>query len=396
MIRIHYVPPSPTTPLVEPQGLENGAPAGAAQAPWVGEQAAFPQGQKSRLELDQVGVRGRAKRNAKDALHLSKEWQELAGRARKQEGMFRLLHDATCALDGEGKPNVHALREARKRLRQWFYTQVSGPERGGALKEQVAKVDAALGRMMRRNMAPGEDVDGDEPRTARPPERPDTLGGRLLDWVRPTSRDARALHREALKSWVAGQTEQALDQIEAAADKAPHDWRIQRDLGRMLAEEGFWAEAEWALLSASQLRPRDADLHLALGELYAQQGLQAMAIESFRAAITRQPTMTDAHAQLGVALYEDGRPTEAAPHLQKAVSLDQQCVVARFYLAQVMLQQNDVLRARFQLGMVARMSPEMDLERFGSNEPAALAAATTRQEPTVFHWKLPGRKPKAT
>ncbi len=394
MIRIHYVPPSPTTPLVEPQPFEHGGSADARRAPWVGEQTAFPQGPPSRLELEHVGGRGRVRRNETDALQLSKEWQELAGRAGKQERMFRLLHDATCVLDGEGKPNVHALREARKRLRQWFYQQASGAERSGTLKDQVAKVDAALGRMMRRNLVPGESLDDEGPRVAKPTERPDTLGNRLLDWVRPTSRDARALHREALKLWVTGQAEQALDHIEAAADKAPQDWRIQRDLGRMLADEGYWAEAEWALLSASQLRPRDADLHMALGELYVQQGLNAPAILSFRAAITRQPSMTDAHAQLGVALYEEGRPTEAAPHLQKAVSLDQHCVVARFYLAQVMLQQNDLLRARFQLGMVAQMSPEMDLERFGSIDPISLAAASTRKEPTVYHWKLPG-KPKS-
>ena len=101
--------------------------------------------------------------------------------------------------------------------------------------------------------------------------------------------------------------------------------------------------------------------------------------------------MTDAHAQLGVALYEDGRPGEAAPHLQKALSLDQHCVVARFYLAQVMLQQNDLLRARFQLGMVAQQAPEMDLERFGSSQPASLSAGMPRPEGTVYHWKLPGR-----
>jgi tetratricopeptide (TPR) repeat protein len=391
LIRIHYVPPSPTTPLVEPPGLEHGAAAGATQAPWVGEQAAFPQGQRSRIDLEHVGGRGRARRNEKDALTLSKEWQELAGKAGKQESMFRLLHDATTALDADGKPNVHALRQARRRLRQWFFTQLAGEDRNGPLKAQVAKVDAALGRLVRRNTPPGEDPEGDGPRTSKPPERQDSLGHRLLGWVLPTSRDARALHREALKLWVAGETDQALDHMEAAADKAPQDWRIQRDLGRMLADEGYWAEAEWALLSASGLRPRDAELHMALGELYAQQELRPMAIEAFRAAIVRQPSLTDAHAQLGVALYDDGRPGEAAPHLQKAVSLDQQCVVARFYLAQVMLQQNDVLRARFQLGMVARMSPEMDLERFGSNEPAALAAQTIRKEATVFHWKLPGR-----
>lgn len=394
MIRIHYVPPSPTTPLVDPQAFDHGGSRDAARAPWVGEQAAFPQGARSRLDLDQVGGRGRTRRNEKDALQLSKEWQELAGRAGKQESLFRLLHDATCVLDGEGKPNIHSLRQARKRLRQWFFQQLSGEERSGTLKAQVGKVDAALGRLMRRNLPPGEDLEDERPRGARPPERAETLGGRLLDWVRPTSRDARALHRDALKLWVAGQTDQALDHLEAAADKAPQDWRIQRDLGRMLAEEGYWSEAEWALLTASQLRPRDAELHMTLGELYAEQGLHAMAIESFRAAITRQPSLTDAHAQLGVALYEDGRPTEAAPHLQRAVSLDQQGVVARFYLAQVMLQQNDVLRARFQLGMVAQMSPEMDLERFGQTDPASLAAASTRKDPTIYHWKLPG-KPKA-
>lgn len=391
MIRIHYVPPSPTTPLIEPQGLDHPQQAVAPQLPWVGEQAAFAQGRKSKLVLDQVGIRGRFRRNEKDALSLSREWQELAGRSGKHEGLFRQLHDVTCKLDVAGKPNLDGVKAARRRLRQWFYQQLDVEARNGPLKEQVAKIDATLGRLLRRNTPAGEAQDDDGARAPRPEQEQPTLGQRMKDWVLPSNRDARVLHREALKLWTAGQGEKALDHMEAAADKAPRDWEIQRDLGCMLAEEGFYNEAEWALLIASGLRPRDAELYVDLGELYAEQGLNAMAIESFKAAIVRQPNLTDAHAQLGVALYEDGRPSEAAPHLQKAVSLDQHCVVARFYLAQVMLQQNDLLRARFQLGMVAKQSPEMDLERFSINQPASLAAGMLRPEGTVYHWKLPGR-----
>jgi tetratricopeptide (TPR) repeat protein len=391
VIRIHYVPPALTTPLVEPQGFDQSGSGSAPQLPWVVEQATFAQGRRSKLDLDHVGIRGRFHRNEKDALSLSREWQELAGRSGKHEGLFRQLHDATCRLGANGKPDLDAVKAARRRLRQWFYQQLDLDARTGPIKTQVQQIDETLGRLVRRNTTLGEAPDDDGARDAKPGQEGHAVGKRLMEWMLPTRRDARANHREALKLWTAGQTSAALDFMEAAADKAPRDWEIQRDLGRMLSDEGYYNEAEWALLTASGLRPRDADLHMDLGELYAQQGLTQMAIESFKAAIVRNPNLTDAYAQLGVALYEDGRPGEAAPHLQKAVSLDQHCVVARFYLAQVMLQQNDLLRARFQLGMVAQQAPEVDLRRFGSSELASLSAGMPRPAGTVYHWKLPGR-----
>ena len=83
----------------------------------------------------------------------------------------------------------------------------------------------------------------------------------------------------------------------------------------------------------------------------------------------------------------------AAPHLQKAVQLDQQCVVGRFYLAQISLQENDLLRARFQLGMVAQLSPQMDLSRFNSNAPVALSSQSPSPEAApLHHWRLPTHK----
>jgi hypothetical protein len=68
-------------------------------------------------------------------------------------------------------------------------------------------------------------------------------------------------------------------------------------------------------------------------------------------------------------------------------------VVARFYLAQVSLQENDLLRARFQLGMVAQLSPEMDLARFNQNGEALAARSHRAKTAPLHHWQVPTKAP---
>lgn len=397
MIRIQYVPPSAGSQLPDQPHLQpDFGPHTPPVNPYATEKLEVQRGAPSRLGLEDVGLKGRQRRNEQDSLRLSEAWRELSRASRALGPMLKTLEDATTLLNAEGQPNLAALKQARVALRTLWQRQGAsgqGPQ-AGRLRELIAGLDHQLARMVRRNLPMG-DAEG-----ALPPLAPDTPSERTGPWRQMTGwlaglkqRDARSLHKEALKLWGADRGAEALECLEAATAKAPTNARLQFDLGRLLKDEGYFLDAEWALLEADRLRPDHPAIQAALGDLYAQMRQPEMAIQAFRKALQLDPGQTDVNAQLGVLYYETGRLAEAAAHLQRALSLDQQSVVARFYLAQISLQENDLLRARFQLGMVAQLSPSSDLERFGESEPPVLSRQSSkvphRQTTPLHHWQLP-------
>lgn len=379
--RIQYVPPSAPSQLHDlPPGFGPRTPTTPFN-PFVTEQAEFGRGRASRVRLEHVGQGGRVQRNLRDSLQLSAAWQALAG---KSSGPWQVLHDATVHLGADGRPNLAALRQAQVRLHQWLRAQTEGKRLTPAMQEKAAQVDALVGRLMRRNTPFGE-----LPATSAlqaPPSNWAPLR-QLVDKVLPTSADA--LHRKALKLWHAGQSAEALALLEAATERHPSNARLHLDMGRVLVDEGYYADAEWTLSQLAAEHPRHAEVHAALGDLFVQIGQPLLAIESFGQAVKFDPEHTDAHVHLGVAHYELGDLTSSAPHLQKAIRLDGKNVVARFFMAQISLQQNDVLRARYQLGMVAKLDPSVDLSRFGENAPPPLTSQTKPREAPLHHWQLP-------
>lgn len=389
MIKIHYVPPSAgAIPQEELPQATQWLQDERLVRPFDGERIEITRGKRSKLALDGVGHGSRRRRNQRDTLALSKEWQALAGQA--GGGAWQGLHDATTALDPAGQPNLDALRQAQRQLRQWFFQRTQAQAMTPALQAQSAKVDELLERLIRRALLGA----AAKPAGKAVPSKRGAGEGRMqavLDLIRPGARNASSLHRKGLRLIEANQPEPALDALEAAAAKAPRSARIHLDLGRLLTDEGHYAEAEWTLLTADELAPKRTGPQIALGELYSEMGQPQMALEAFKTAVARNPNDTDAQALLGVAYYEQGDLAAATPHLQHAVSLDQQCVVARFYLAQISLQENDLLRARFQLGMVAKLSPDMDLSRFNQAQPQAIAATGTAKTAPLHHWQLPTR-----
>lgn len=396
LIRIQYVPPASGSQLPEQPHLQpDFGPATRPVNPYSHETLEVQRGKRSRLGLEEVGFKGRQRRNERDSVRLSEAWKALAGASRALGPMAKTLEDATTALGPDGDPNLAALKQARLALRMlWQRNAATG--QAGPQRELIARLDHQLARMVRRNLPLG-DAEG-----ALPPLKLEPATERSGPWRQMTGwlsglqlKDARSLHRDALKLWADDRGPEALDCLEQAAEKAPTDAKIQFDLGRLLKDEGYFLDAEWALLEADRLKPDRPAVQAALGDLYAQMRQPEMAIEAFRKALQLDPHQTDVNAQIGVLYYETGQLLEAAAHLQRALSLDQQSVVARFYLAQISLQENDVLRARFQLGMVAQLSPTSDLQRFGEAEPPALSRQSSppkspsRDTAPLHHWQLP-------
>jgi tetratricopeptide (TPR) repeat protein len=382
VIRIQYVPPSTGASTTDLPTGHFGAPAEApAVQPFQLEQAEFARTRASKLGFEQVGLAGRARKNERDTVQLSREWRALASKA---GGPWQVLHDATTRLDAEGRPNAAALRQAQARLHQWIQAQAAGKKLPPELEAQAAKVDALVARMLRRNAPLGE-----LPVTTAFQTQARAGWRQAMDKVLPKAPEA--LTRQAQKLWKEGRSAEALDLLEDAAEKHPTHAKLQLELGRMLTEEGFFPEAEWKLVDLATEHPRHPEVQAALGELYMQMGQPLLAAEAFKQTLKLDPNHTDAHLQLGVTLYEQGDLENAAPHLQRAIRLDQMNAVARFYMAQISLQENDVLRARYQLGMVAKLAPHMDLTRFGENAPPPLTSRTGKPvtEPPAHHWQLP-------
>ena len=120
-------------------------------------------------------------------------------------------------------------------------------------RSRLAKVDALVGRMMRRNLPMGEMP------VSNSFQAPASGWSPLLqvfDKVLPASPNSQ--HRKAKKLWEEGRTAEALDLLETAAERAPKNARLKLDLGRLLTEEGFYPEAEWSLVELA------ADLVVAL------------------------------------------------------------------------------------------------------------------------------------
>jgi Tfp pilus assembly protein PilF len=177
--------------------------------------------------------------------------------------------------------------------------------------------------------------------------------------------------------------------LEAAARKAPEDARIQGQLGWLLAEEGYFGCALETLMLAAELAPQHSQTHAALGRLYSDMQEPGLATEAFAQAARLSPSRSDMQAEWGIACYEAGRLEEAERRLDKAVALDPRNAPARFYLAQIALQRHDVLRARYQLGLVAKLEPQLDLSRFAEFDPAALGSPHSQGD---RQWRLPGRR----
>lgn len=86
----------------------------------------------------------------------------------------------------------------------------------------------------------------------------------------------------------------AIEQLRAAAQLAPEDYRIWSALGRALSrssETGARAEARQSLERAVQLAPRHFETHWALGNFLLRTGEREAACEAFQVPMTNRPDM---------------------------------------------------------------------------------------------------------
>ena len=95
---------------------------------------------------------------------------------------------------------------------------------------------------------------------------------------------------------------------------------------------------------------RNTEARLALANACVSGGDYERAREQCRAVLEVDPANARAHTWLGISDYCDGRPDAALTSLRGALCLDQDVVVARYFLARVQEQLGETARARANYG----------------------------------------------
>ena len=110
----------------------------------------------------------------------------------------------------------------------------------------------------------------------------------------------------------------ALAGLRVAAERAPNDPFLRRELGRLHAVLRNTDASIREYTSAVQLKPNFADAHFELASLLAASGQVDSAIEGFRAAAASRPQNAVYHEGLGRALADRGRHREAGEAFRQA------------------------------------------------------------------------------
>lgn len=163
-------------------------------------------------------------------------------------------------------------------------------------------------------------------------------GRALLDRAVTIDRELMvARYFRARSAWQRGQLDQALSDLQFAAEREPRNRVITAELGRLFMQRGELERAEVWLIAARDLQPDDPVGWLALAELYAGRayGTRARAIEVAQEAVRRAPTSAEAHVWLGAAHLLDGDRATAETELQRAAQLDATSALAQLYLGRL-------------------------------------------------------------
>lgn len=114
---------------------------------------------------------------------------------------------------------------------------------------------------------------------------------------------------------------------------APQDPRVHRDAGIGFASLGALGEARTALATAFDLDPGSLGAPLALARLLAEQGHKRAALDLLAQASSTHPTDASVQLERHRVLFDDRALGPAIEAARRAVDLDPQYALARFFLA---------------------------------------------------------------
>ena len=140
-----------------------------------------------------------------------------------------------------------------------------------------------------------------------------------------------ALTRQQLGHWKDGET-----LFRHAIEVTGNNQIAYKVLGDALDKKGQTDEAIQQFQAAIRLRPGYADAHSNLGVALAKRGQTDEAIREFREALRLKPDHANAHYNLGIALDKAGQMEGALRQFQEAVRLNPAYIEARYNLGIVL------------------------------------------------------------
>jgi len=160
---------------------------------------------------------------------------------------------------------------------------------------------------------------------------------------------------------LAGDPAGAVREYQAAMELQPADPATWFGLGNVLFSSGNLAEAEKAYRQALALDREQPAVQAALGTTLGKQGDLAGGRGMLKAALRREPAMADAWNQLGILEEKGGDLPAARSAYLKALDQDADHADALFNVAKVSLRMGERKVAREWLGRLREVAPDYPL-----------------------------------
>ena len=132
-----------------------------------------------------------------------------------------------------------------------------------------------------------------------------------------------------------GHTAEAIESLYQAVQKHPDCFQAYADLGKFLAEQRRFPEAEKACRSAIRLQPKSVEMHMELARSYGVQRKTEKAKTTYQKILRLDSTHFSAYLELGSLLRRDKRIVEAQKVILKAIQIKPLSSEARIELARV-------------------------------------------------------------
>jgi tetratricopeptide (TPR) repeat protein len=154
-----------------------------------------------------------------------------------------------------------------------------------------------------------------------------------------------------------GDLRNATAQWRSVAEAMPHNCVASYQVGRLLALQGQWAEAETRLLQAVAQRPEMPSGWFQLGNVRLGQGKLEMALENYERAEGLDPADAIYCVFTGKVLSQMNRQTEAVARFQEALKLKPDCWEAHFALGDQLVVEDKIAEAQKEYEAVVHLQP---------------------------------------
>ena len=152
--------------------------------------------------------------------------------------------------------------------------------------------------------------------------RQDTAPVAARDDASAATQRAGAHEAAARKALAAGNSREAIAQLQAVLDEDPTRADLQCLLGEAYAQAGELDEARDCYELALYHAPGHLDAYLGLGSLLERSGLHEEALALYTQGIAHLPQAAQLHNNRALQLFELGKPEDALASCQEALRLD--------------------------------------------------------------------------